>query len=215
MQGSNPACHTFHEISWAEIWNTHKDFRNLKNLAKILEMSSRRKWEERAIWDMESSNPRKLNMRWKNISTVWCLHVGNFSPFHCLSKGCCLAKALDWPFPGQTRSLNNPQKSQLTALVFASGLSISHSHNNHGGRAEGTVQQCTDALAYHLHFLKILSFFPRYSVLRSLSRLGLAIGLKKRTQGKHRFLSGRFAQLVNGGLLPLLGRLLRFPAGGW
>lgn len=112
-------------------------------------------------------NPRKLNMRWENISTVRCLHVGNFSPFHCLSKGCCLAKVLDWPLPGQARSLNNPQKSQLTALVFASGLSISHSHlslevsNNHGGRAEGTVQQCTDALACHLHFLKILSFFPQ------------------------------------------------------
>ena len=141
-------------------------------------------------------NPRKLNTRWENISTVWCLHVGNFSPFHCLSKGCCLAKALDRPLPGQARSLNNPQKSQLTALVFASGLSISHSRlsfevsNNHGARAEGTVQQCTDALAYHFRFLEILSFFPpSYSVPGSLSRLGLAIGLKKRTQGKQRFLS--------------------------
>ena len=93
-------------------------------------------------------NPRKLNTRWENISTVWCLHVGNFSPFHCLSRGCCLSKALYRPLPGQARSLNNPQKSQLTALVFASGLSISHSR---------------------------LSFE--------------AIGLKKRTQGKQRFLS--------------------------
>ena len=141
-------------------------------------------------------NPRKLNTRWENISTVWCLHLGNFSPFHCLSKGCCLTKALDRPLPGQARSLKSPQKSQLTALVFASGLSISHSRlsfevsNNHGGRAEGTVQQCTDALAYHWHFLEILSFFPpSYSVRGSLSRLELAIGLKTRTQGKQRFLS--------------------------
>ena len=137
-------------------------------------MSSRRKWEERAVWDqglilhvIPVDKPAKTKYEMRNYSTVWRLHVRHFSPFHCLSKGCCLAKALDRPLPGLARSLNNPQKSQLTALVFASGLSISHFRwsfevsNNHGGRAEGTVQQCTDALGYHSHFLEILSFFPQ------------------------------------------------------
>ena len=55
---------------------------------------------------------------------------------------------------------------------------------------QNLFQQCTDALAYHFNFLEILSFFPpSYSVPGSLSRLGLAIGLKKRTQGKQGFLS--------------------------
>ena len=166
-------------------------------------MSSRRKWEERAVWDqglilhvIPIDKPAKAKYEMRNYSTVWRLHVRHFSPFHCLSKGCCLAKALDRPLPGLARSLNIPHKSQLTALVFASGLSISHFpwsfevSNNHGGRAEGTVQQCTDALGYHSHFLEILSFSPpSYSVPGLLSRLGLAIGLKKRTQGKQRFLS--------------------------
>ena len=112
-------------------------------------------------------NPGKLTARWESISAVWCLHAGNFSPFHCLSKGCCLAKALGRPMPDQVCSSNNPQRSQLMAWVLSSDLWISHFcllfkvSNDHGGRAEGTFQQCTDELAYHFHCLEILSFSPQ------------------------------------------------------
>ena len=114
------------------------------------------------------------------------------------------------------------------ALVFASGLSISHSRlsfevsNNHGGRAEGTVQQCTDALAYHFHFVEILSFF---SPKLFSARVTLSAGVGNLLEEDARqtkvlvhvcpLLYDRFARLVRGGLLPLLGRLRGFPAGGW